>query len=29
MAEHRIFSMKFSSVFPLYVAKAGRKGGRP
>ena len=26
MAEHRIFSMKFSSVYPLYVAKAERKG---
>ena len=26
MATHRIFSMKFSSVYPLYVQKAARKG---
>ena len=26
MAEHRIFSMKFSSVYPLYLQKAERKG---
>ena len=26
MTEHRIFSTKFSSVYPLYVAKAERKG---
>lgn len=26
MAEHRIFSMKFSSVYPLYITKAERKG---
>jgi hypothetical protein len=26
MAEHRIFSTKFSSVYPLYVQKAERKG---
>lgn len=26
MSEHRIFSMKFSSVYPLYVQKAERKG---
>lgn len=26
MAEHRIFSMKFSGVYPLYVQKAERKG---
>ena len=25
MAEHRIFAMKFSSVYPLYVQKAERK----
>src|SRR5262245_19742899 len=26
MAEHRIFSTRFSSVYPLYVQKAERKG---
>ena len=26
MTEHRIFSMKFSSVYPMYVQKAERKG---
>lgn len=26
MPEDRIFSMKFSSVYPLYVKKAERKG---
>lgn len=26
MSEHRIFSMKFSAVYPLYVQKAERKG---
>ncbi|WP_233006951.1 DUF2200 domain-containing protein [Rheinheimera faecalis] len=26
MSEHRIFSMKFCSVYPLYVQKAERKG---
>lgn len=26
MAEHRIFSMAFSAVYPLYVQKAERKG---
>jgi hypothetical protein len=26
MPEHRIFTMKFSSVYPLYVQKAERKG---
>lgn len=26
MSEHRIFSMKFSGVYPLYVQKAERKG---
>lgn len=26
MAEHRIYSMSFASVYPLYVAKAERKG---
>ena len=26
MPEHRIFSMAFSSVYPLYVQKAERKG---
>jgi hypothetical protein len=26
MPEHRIFSSKFSSVYPLYVQKAERKG---
>ncbi len=26
MSEHRIFSTKFSSVYPLYLQKAGRKG---
>lgn len=26
MPEHRIFSAKFSSVYPLYVQKAERKG---
>lgn len=26
MTEHRIFSMKFSGVYPLYVQKAERKG---
>jgi len=26
MPEHRIFSMRFSSVYPLYVQKAARKG---
>jgi hypothetical protein len=26
MAEHRIYSMKFSSVYPAYVQKAQRKG---
>lgn len=26
MPEHRIFSIKFSSVYPLYVQKAERKG---
>jgi len=26
MAEHRIFSMKFCSVYPLYLQKAERKG---
>ncbi len=26
MSEHRIFSTKFSSVYPLYVQKAERKG---
>jgi hypothetical protein len=26
MAKHRIYSMSFASVYPLYVAKAERKG---
>ena len=26
MSEHRIFSVKFSSVYPMYVQKAERKG---
>jgi len=26
MSEHRIFSMPFASVYPLYVAKVKRKG---
>lgn len=26
MPEHRVFSIKFSSVYPLYVQKAERKG---
>src|SRR5512139_3072086 len=26
MSEHRIFSTRFSSVYPLYVQKAARKG---
>ena len=26
MSEHRIFSMSFAEVYPLYVAKAERKG---
>lgn len=26
MASHRIYSMSFASVYPLYVAKAERKG---
>lgn len=26
MSEHRVFNMKFSSVYPLYVQKAERKG---
>jgi hypothetical protein len=26
MPEHRIFSVKFSSVYPLYIQKAERKG---
>jgi len=26
MAEHRIFTTKFSSVYPLYIQKAERKG---
>ncbi len=26
MAEHRIFSMSFASVYPFYVAKAEKKG---
>ena len=26
MSEHRIFTMRFSSVYPLYVQKAERKG---
>ena len=26
MTEHRIFTMKFSKVYPLYVTKAERKG---
>jgi hypothetical protein len=26
MAEHKIYSMKFSRVYPAYVAKAERKG---
>ena len=26
MSEHRIFTMKFSSVYPLYLQKAERKG---
>lgn len=26
MAEHRIFSTSFASVYPLYIAKAERKG---
>lgn len=26
MAEHRIYSMSFASVYPLYVAKAEKKG---
>ena len=26
MSEHRIFSMKFCSVYPLYLQKAERKG---
>ena len=26
MTKHRIFAMSFSSVYPLYVAKAERKG---
>jgi hypothetical protein len=25
MAEHRVFAMKFSKVYPMYVAKAERK----
>ena len=26
MAKHRIYSMSFASVYPLYIAKAERKG---
>ena len=26
MSEHRIFATKFSSVYPLFVQKAARKG---
>ena len=26
MASHRVFAMKFSSIYPLYVQKAERKG---
>lgn len=26
MSEHRVFSMRFGSVYPLYVHKAERKG---
>ncbi|MCA1929698.1 DUF2200 domain-containing protein [Rheinheimera sp.] len=26
MSEHRVFTMKFSSVYPLYLQKAERKG---
>ena len=26
MAKHRIYSMRFASVYPLYVAKAEKKG---
>ncbi|MCB9731982.1 MAG: DUF2200 domain-containing protein [Deltaproteobacteria bacterium] len=26
MTQHRIYSMKFASVYPLYVAKAEKKG---
>lgn len=26
MAEHKIFTMAFSKLYPLYVQKAGRKG---
>lgn len=26
MSEHRVFSMKFSGVYPMYVQKAERKG---
>jgi hypothetical protein len=26
MSEHRVFSIKFSSVYPLYIQKAERKG---
>jgi hypothetical protein len=26
MAEHRVYTMSFGSVYPLYVAKAGKKG---
>lgn len=26
MTEHRIYSMRFASVYPLYVAKAEKKG---
>ncbi len=29
MAEHRIFSMPFATVYPLYVEKARRKGRTP
>ncbi|HCS37019.1 MAG TPA: DUF2200 domain-containing protein, partial [Sphaerochaeta sp.] len=26
MASHRIFTMSFASVYPLYIAKAEKKG---
>lgn len=26
MAEHRVFGMSFASIYPLYIAKAERKG---
>ncbi|NLO60456.1 MAG: DUF2200 domain-containing protein, partial [Spirochaetales bacterium] len=26
MSTHRIYSMSFSQVYPLYIAKSGKKG---